>query len=115
MLGCDSRNSPIVGSSVKPCTPCPVVYTSIVLEPYRMYPDATCFLPACRQSASPAGSLRFVTRRCSEKMVPIETLTSMLVEPSSGSYNTTYLPAGLPRSEERRVGKEWRSRWAGDR
>src|SRR6266542_4934890 len=31
-----------------------------------------------------------------EKMVPIETLTSMLVEPSSGSYRTTYLPAGLP-------------------
>src|SRR2546425_6354286 len=96
MLGCDSRNSPIVGSSVKPCTPWPVVYTSIVLEPYRMYPAATCFLPAWRQSASPAGSLRFVTRRCSEKIVPIETFTSMLVEPSSGSYNTTYLPAGLP-------------------
>ncbi len=33
MFGCESRNSPIDGSSVKPCTPCPVVYTSIVLEP----------------------------------------------------------------------------------
>src|SRR5207245_9861082 len=96
MLGCDSRNSPIVGSRVKPCTPWPVVYTSIVLEPYRMYPAATCFLPAWRQSASPAGSLRCVARRCSEKIVPIETFTSMLVEPSSGSYNTTYVPAGGP-------------------
>src|SRR5438552_12350198 len=27
-----------------------------------------------------------------EKIVPIETLTPMLVEPSSGSYNNTYLP-----------------------
>src|SRR5690349_11821099 len=26
----------------------------------------------------------------------METLTSMLVEPSSGSYNTTYLPVGFP-------------------
>ena len=33
MFGCDSRNSPMDGSSVKPCAPCPVVYTSIVLEP----------------------------------------------------------------------------------
>src|SRR5881392_1209805 len=31
-----------------------------------------------------------------EKMVPIETFTSMLAEPSSGSYNTTYFPDGLP-------------------
>src|SRR5436189_3942790 len=31
-----------------------------------------------------------------EKMVPIETLTSMFMEPSSGSYSTTYLPAALP-------------------
>src|SRR5207245_412743 len=28
--------------------------------------------------------------------VAIETLTSMLAEPSRGSYNTTYLPAGFP-------------------
>ena len=34
ILGWERRNSPIVGSSVNPCTPCPVVYTSIVLEPY---------------------------------------------------------------------------------
>ena len=33
----------MVGSSVKPCTPCPVVYTSIVLEPYSTYPAATCW------------------------------------------------------------------------
>src|SRR5439155_1181665 len=36
MSRCDRRNSPIVGSSVNPCTPFPVVYTSIVLGPYRM-------------------------------------------------------------------------------
>ena len=29
----DSRNSPILGSRVKPCTPSPVLYTNIVLEP----------------------------------------------------------------------------------
>src|SRR6266487_712950 len=29
-------------------------------------------------------------------MVPIDTFTSMLAEPSSGSYNTTYFPDGLP-------------------
>src|SRR2546430_16268939 len=29
-------------------------------------------------------------------MVPIETLTSMFMEPSSGSYSTTYLPAAFP-------------------
>src|SRR2546422_5504068 len=96
MSGGDSRNSPIVGSSVKPCPPCPVVYTSIVLEPYRMYPAAICFFPAWRQSATPAGPFFLVTRRWIEKIVPIETLTSMLAEPSRGSYNTTYLPAGFP-------------------
>src|SRR5207247_1648425 len=31
-----------------------------------------------------------------EKMVPIETLTSMFMDPSSGSYSTTYLPAAFP-------------------
>src|SRR4029077_19625435 len=31
-----------------------------------------------------------------EKMVPIGTLTSMLLDPSSGSYRRTYLPSGLP-------------------
>ena len=41
MCGCDSRNSPIDGSSVKPCTPLPVEYTSMVLDPYRTYPAAT--------------------------------------------------------------------------
>src|SRR6266496_180007 len=95
MSGCDSRNSPIVGSSVKPCTPCPVVYTSIVLEPYRMYPAATCFRPSCRQSGSPADPFFLVIRLWIEKIVPIDTFTSMLVEPSSGSYNTTYLPPAL--------------------
>jgi hypothetical protein len=34
MRGAQRRNSPIVGSRVKPCTPWPVVYTIIVLEPY---------------------------------------------------------------------------------
>src|SRR5439155_112848 len=92
MSGCDNRNSPIVGSSVKPCTPWPVVYTSMVLEPYRMYPAATCFRPTCRQSASPGSLLGPVTRLWIEKIVPIDTLTSMLVEPSSGSYMITYLP-----------------------
>src|SRR2546425_1129682 len=61
-----------------------------------MYPAAICFLPAWRQSATPAGPFFLVTRRWIEKIVPIETLTSMLAEPSSGSYSTTYLPAGLP-------------------
>ena len=42
MLGCDSRNSPMLGSSVNPCTPLPVVYTSMVDEPYTTYPAATC-------------------------------------------------------------------------
>src|SRR2546426_4967670 len=31
-----------------------------------------------------------------EKIVPIETLTSMFMDPSSGSYSTTYLPAAFP-------------------
>src|SRR5437016_5449617 len=31
-----------------------------------------------------------------EKMVPMETFTSMLAEPSRGSYSTTYLPEGFP-------------------
>src|SRR2546422_6906410 len=31
-----------------------------------------------------------------EKMVPIDTLTSMFMDPSSGSYSTTYLPAAFP-------------------
>src|SRR5438105_3940095 len=31
-----------------------------------------------------------------EKIVPMETFTSMLAEPSSGSYSTTYLPRGFP-------------------
>src|SRR5438445_781469 len=31
-----------------------------------------------------------------EKMVPIETLTSMFMDPSSGSFSTTYLPAAFP-------------------
>jgi len=36
---------------------------------------------------------RFVAvRRWIEKIVPIETLTSMLLEPSSGSYSSTYFP-----------------------
>ena len=42
----------MVGSSVKPCTPCPVVYTSMVLEPYMTYPAATCLQPGCSTSAS---------------------------------------------------------------
>src|SRR5438034_741580 len=92
MSGCDSRNSPIVGSSVKPCTPCPVVYACIVLEPYRMYPAATCARPFCRQSASDPGPRFVAVRRWIEKIVPIETLTSMLLEPSSGSYSSTYFP-----------------------
>jgi hypothetical protein len=29
------------GSSVKPCTPLPVVYTSMVDDPYTTYPAAT--------------------------------------------------------------------------
>src|SRR5256885_3256458 len=92
MSGCDKRNSPIVGSSVKPCTPWPVVYTSMVLEPYRMYPAATCFRPTWRQSARPASPLGLVTRLWIEKIVPIDTLTSMLAEPSSASHMITDLP-----------------------
>src|SRR2546426_4428942 len=96
MSGCDSRNSPIVGAGVRRAPPAPSVYTGVVLEPYRMWPAAPCFFPAWRQSATPAGPFFLVTRRWIEKIVPIETLTSMLAEPSRGSYNTTYLPAGFP-------------------
>lgn len=58
-----------------------------------MYPAATSRVPAWRQSASLPGPAS-VTRRWIAKMVPIDTLTSMLLDPSSGSYRTTYLPAG---------------------
>src|SRR2546428_778225 len=61
-----------------------------------MNPGAICSFPAWSQSAPPAGPFFLVTRRWIEKIVPIETLTSMLAEPSRGSYNTTYLPAGFP-------------------
>src|SRR2546430_2681930 len=57
-----------------------------------LWPAATCFRPTCRQSASPGSLLGPVTRLWIEKIVPIDTLTSMLVEPSSGSYMITYLP-----------------------
>src|SRR5207248_4351781 len=44
--------------------------------------------------------------------------SGILSSPSSNNYVTIkYSGAGVPllRSEERRVGKEWRSRWAADR
>ena len=34
MLGWLRQNTPMLGSSVKPFTPLPVVYTSMVLLPY---------------------------------------------------------------------------------
>src|SRR5256714_4687197 len=61
-----------------------------------MRPPAFCFFPAGRGSAGPAVPFFLATRLWMEKMVPIETFTSMLAEPSSGSYSTTYFPTGLP-------------------
>src|SRR2546428_12609543 len=97
MSGCDSRNSPMVGSRVKPCPPCPVVYTSIVLEPYRMQPAAISFLPAWRESATPAGPFFLLTRRWIDNRVPIVTLTALVVEPCSGPDSATDFPGGVPR------------------
>src|SRR5690606_13245456 len=88
--GCERQNSPMDGSRVKPLTPFPVVYTSIVEEPYMTYPAAICSVPLCNISWE-VGSPEVLFLRYIEKIVPTETLTSMFEEPSSGSMATMYL------------------------
>mmetsp|Transcript_27913 Transcript_27913/g.70004 ORF Transcript_27913/g.70004 Transcript_27913/m.70004 type:complete len:200 (-) Transcript_27913:85-684(-) len=90
MSGCVSTNSPEEGSSVKPLTPCPVVSTRIVAEPYMVYPAATSLFPGCRMSDTDAGDLGF-SFLYTPNMVPMETLASTLEEPSSGSNAQQYL------------------------
>ncbi len=61
------------------------------------YPAATCLRPFCKKAASAAsGVLQSAPSGHSkiEKIVPTETLTSMLDEPSKGSNNNRYLPWG---------------------
>src|SRR4030088_3363332 len=95
MSGWLSTYAPTDGSRVNPWTPLPVLYTSMVEEPYRTYPGAPGALPgwstqadtSCRPSAG---------RRSTEKVVPTLTFTSMLLDPSSGSNTTAYLAAGGP-------------------
>ena len=47
---------------------------------------------ACEHAAQSAREATRMARLAEEKIVPTETLTSMLLEPSSGSKMTTYLP-----------------------
>ena len=79
-----SRNVPVLGSSVNITTPRPNVSTSCVCGPYMQYPAATWLRPDMRKSSSAA--TRFGrTAGSTEKIEPIDTLMSMLLEPSSGS------------------------------
>ncbi len=81
------------GSSVNPYTPCPTVYTSMVLEPYRRYPAATCSVPR-RNNSSSVGKRSALPYLRTEKIAPSGILLSVLEEPSSGSNNNMYLPCG---------------------
>ncbi len=99
MFSLVSTNAPMVGSSVNPCTPWPVVYTSTVDGPYTTYPAATCVCPGCSMEACRSPSVVSGSRRSTLKMVPTFTLTSMLEEPSSGSKTMMYLPVSTERSK----------------
>jgi fructose-1,6-bisphosphatase I len=76
-------------------TPWPVVYTNMVEDPYRIYPEATCSLPFCKISISAMGVPTGLFLRYTENIVPMETLTSILDDPSSGSMAITYRPSLL--------------------
>src|SRR6266487_6191399 len=90
IFGWLKQNSPMEVSSVKPFTPLRVAYTSIVEEPYTIYPAATCTRPGCKKSSLvtvlPFGVILLYTL----KIVPMETFTSILPLPSNGSYKQTY-------------------------
>src|SRR5207249_5120638 len=60
----------------------------------------TCALPICRAARS--------QRQCSRPREPLCPNRSRPRNPQTGSSRSR----GAVRSEERRVGKEWRSRWA---
>ena len=78
------------GSSVKPWTPpfAPVESTSMVDDAVERVPGGEQILRRAGGVALVAGPLRSGRRRM-PKMVPMEMLTSMLLEPSSGSKTTT--------------------------
>ena len=90
MFGWERQNSPIDGSRVNPFTPWPVVYTSMVEEPYIIYPAAVWALPGCRKSSLRHEENILDVLLYTENIVPTETFTSMLEDPSRGSMAMTY-------------------------
>merc|ERR1712066_32133 len=65
--------------------------TITVADPYKAYPAATCSVPGRSAFSWVTGPSPLYLN--TEKMVPIETRQSMLLEPSKGSKQTMYFPA----------------------
>mmetsp|Transcript_33375 Transcript_33375/g.56031 ORF Transcript_33375/g.56031 Transcript_33375/m.56031 type:complete len:210 (+) Transcript_33375:682-1311(+) len=102
MFGCVSTNSPIDGSSVKPCTPSPIDKTITVEDEYMQYPAATRFFAGARfrnssaRASSSSTSSPKSTRHSSSSLkipniVPVTIPTSILFDPSRGSNSAIYL------------------------
>ena len=85
--GAVSTKVPMSRSSVKLTVPLPTVRTSIVDGPYTANPAATWFDPGCKKLASVTGAPA-AGQGSTEKIVPIDTFTSILDEPSSGSTSS---------------------------
>src|SRR2546425_9418558 len=67
----------------------------------------TCALPICPRPATSAGSHYSIHRLASRRASP-----SLRGRPSARTTRSTGSPRTAGRSEERRVGKECRSRWS---
>mmetsp|Transcript_47971 Transcript_47971/g.108906 ORF Transcript_47971/g.108906 Transcript_47971/m.108906 type:complete len:227 (+) Transcript_47971:716-1396(+) len=89
-MGPMCTNSPIESSKVNRCTPFIKVTIKSMALPYMQYPAATISVPGLRMSAADSSPSDVFLK--TEKMVPVDTLQSMLEEPSSGSKATHRLP-----------------------
>jgi len=92
MSGCVKMNSPREGSRVNPETWSFIASKKWTEDPYKQYPEAMISFPPLKKSSSVAYDLLAVFLSQIEKILPIDTLASMLELPSKGSKDTTYLP-----------------------